>query len=146
MHEDLKGLPVSLSQVDDVERRTQLAALVRLRMDDQHAVLRLLISLTFCAVAWLWVCELGTTDISKTVEHPTRELRYLVDLNKASKTELLQLPGIGATLATRIIEYREDVAPFKDVADLEKVQGIGSKKRETVTPHVYIGSRDVVPM
>jgi competence protein ComEA len=59
-------------------------------------------------------------------------------LNNAPKNELLQLPGIGATLAERIVEYRDDVALFKNVTDLEKITGIGIKKRETATPYVYI--------
>ncbi|MCL2118230.1 MAG: helix-hairpin-helix domain-containing protein [Planctomycetaceae bacterium] len=142
MQEDLKGLPVPLSLVDDSERREQLVAVVRLREDDQWTVLRLLLVLVICVVAWLGFFESGKTNVSKTVKNPNRELQYLVDLNNAPKNELLQLPGIGATLAERIVEYRNDVALFKIVADLKKIQGIGDKKCETATPYVYIGDRD----
>ena len=138
MQEDLKGLPVPLSAVDDIERREQIAALMRLRADDQHTVLRLLLGLVICVLAWLWVCESGKHTMGSSVEHPIRDLHFRIDLNNAPKNELLQLPGIGTTLADRIIEYREDVALFKNVSDLEKIYGIGVKKREAATPYVFI--------
>lgn len=141
MNDDLKGLPVPLSMVDDSEHRRRFVAQVRLRADDQFTVFRLLIGMAICAVVWLGINESGSVNISKTTAYPNRELHYLVDLNNAPKTELLQLPGIGTTLAERIIEYREDVAPFKNVTDLEKITGIGVKKRETATPYVYISGQ-----
>ena len=141
MQEDHKGLPVPLSQVDDSERREQIVAILRLRSDDQYTVFRLLLGLAVCAMVWLGINESGSVNISKTTAYPYRELLYLVDLNNAPKNELLQIPGIGTTLAERIVEYREGVAPFKNVTDLEKITGIGVKKRETATPYVYIGGQ-----
>ncbi len=44
-----------------------------------------------------------------------------VDLNAASRDELMRLPGIGETMANRIIESR----PFKSPSDLTRVSGIG---------------------
>ena len=138
MQEDLKGLPVPLSQVDNTERREQIVALVRLRADDQSTVLLLLLGLAICALAWLWLWESGKTNVRNSIEHPIRKLQYLIDLNIAPKSELLQLPGIGTTLVDRIIEHREDVALFENVGDLEKIHGIGVKKREAASPYVYI--------
>ena len=138
-HEELKGLPVPLSALDDSERRKLLVAIVRLRSDDQFAVLWLLVCLMVCVLVWLWFFEFGKINASIIVENPVRGLSYQVDLNNAPKSELLQLPGIGATLAERIVEYREEVEPYQDVADLIKIQGIGVKKRESAMPYVYIG-------
>ena len=138
-HEELKGLPVPLSVLDDSERRERLVALVRLQGDDQIVVLGLLIALLVCGLIWLWCFESGRMNVAKIVENPVYELRFQVDLNNAPKNELLQLPGIGPTLAERIVEYREQVEPYQNVADLQKIQGIGVKKRESATPYVYIG-------
>lgn len=143
MQEDYKGLPVPLSQIDDVEHREQLAALVRLRCDDQHAALRLLIGLAVFVLAWLWFWESGKQNVGLTIERPTRELQYLIDLNNAPKNELLQLPGIGTTLADRIIEYREDVALFERASDLQKIHGIGVKKCDDATPYVYVSDNEM---
>ena len=138
MQDDLKGLPVPLSQVDDSERREQLVAIVRLRADDQHTVLWLLLGIAICFLAWLWFWESGKINVSSMVGNPNRELRYLIDLNNATKNELLQLPGIGEVLSERIVDYRINVAQFEKVTDLQNIQGIGIKKRESATPYVYI--------
>lgn len=52
----------------------------------------------------------------------------LLNINTATAEELDSLPGIGLTLAQRIIEYREENGPFRDVSALSAVEGIGSKK------------------
>lgn len=51
-----------------------------------------------------------------------------VNINTASKEELDKLPGIGPAIAERIIEYRTNIEPFRDIADIKKVPGIGEAK------------------
>jgi competence protein ComEA len=51
----------------------------------------------------------------------------MVDLNTANATELEALPGIGASTAARIVEYRTKNGPFKKIEELMNVQGIGEK-------------------
>jgi competence ComEA-like helix-hairpin-helix protein len=48
-----------------------------------------------------------------------------VNINEASKTELMKLGGVGPGGAQKIIEYRDAHGPFKKAQDLEKVDGIG---------------------
>lgn len=48
-----------------------------------------------------------------------------INLNDASKGELMKLEGVGAAAAQKIIAYREAHGPFKRVHDLEKVEGVG---------------------
>lgn len=62
---------------------------------------------------------LGRTQGSKLVE--------LVNLNRASEAEIEGLPGVGPTLAGRIIDWRLANGGFKSKADLQKVAGIGDK-------------------
>lgn len=50
-----------------------------------------------------------------------------VDLNSASADELATLPGIGPTLAERIIEHRGAAGPFSSKEALREVSGIGPK-------------------
>jgi comEA protein len=61
-----------------------------------------------------------------------------VNINTASKEELVALPGIGSTLAERIISYRENEGEFGSVDDLQKIKGISKKKLEKLKPHVTV--------
>lgn len=58
-------------------------------------------------------------------EIPVSEKVYLVNINTANTEQLCELPGIGDTLAKRIIEYRESNGPFADSRELMRVSGIG---------------------
>src|SRR5262245_5763973 len=49
----------------------------------------------------------------------------LVDLNKAERAELEQVPGIGPGLAQQITAERQKNGPFKSVEELRRVKGIG---------------------
>ena len=48
-----------------------------------------------------------------------------VNLNTADSTALEMLPGIGPSLAQRIIDYRQAHGPFERIEDLMQVSGIG---------------------
>lgn len=55
-----------------------------------------------------------------------------VNINTATKEQLETLPGIGPTLAQRIIDYRSENGFFSSCEDLLKVKGIGEKKLEKI--------------
>jgi competence protein ComEA len=63
----------------------------------------------------------------------------LIDINIASAEELDSLPGIGATLAQRIIEYREQNGPFINPEDIINVPGIGSGNYERFKDMITVG-------
>ena len=48
-----------------------------------------------------------------------------ININTASADALVALPGIGPTLAQRIVEYRQANGPFSRPEDIKKVKGIG---------------------
>lgn len=50
--------------------------------------------------------------------------KQLVNINQATKAELMSLTGIGATRAQAIIAYREANGPFKSIEEIMNVTGI----------------------
>lgn len=60
--------------------------------------------------------------------------RFQVDINTATWPELSQLPEVGETLARRIVESRERSGQFVDHKDLLRVNGIGPRTLELMTP------------
>lgn len=49
----------------------------------------------------------------------------LININTASAAELETLPGIGPSLAQRIVAYRQEHGPFRTIEDIKNVSGIG---------------------
>ena len=60
----------------------------------------------------------------------------LIDLNHASEQELQTLPGIGETLARRIVEYREENGGFQSEEDVLAVRGVGAATYEKIEPYI----------
>lgn len=52
------------------------------------------------------------------------ESSELININKASKEELMTLPGIGESKAEKIISYREQNGGFNSTEDIMQISGI----------------------
>jgi competence protein ComEA len=87
-----------------------------------------------------------------TAQHPVTEVREgggppptkgstpsaAVDLNRATATELEQLPGVGPVTAANILGWREQHGRFASVSELQQVDGIGAKTYARIAPHVRV--------
>lgn len=73
------------------------------------------------------VARIGAATSSTTGRASGAKLSQLVNLNRASEPEIEGLPGVGPTLAGRIIDWRLANGGFRSKADLQKVAGIGDK-------------------
>ncbi|KJS17354.1 MAG: hypothetical protein VR69_05245 [Peptococcaceae bacterium BRH_c4b] len=62
----------------------------------------------------------------------------MVNINTAGLAELDTLPGIGPSLAQRIISYREENGTFTDPEDIKKISGIGDKKYEQLKDFITV--------
>lgn len=60
----------------------------------------------------------------------------LVNINTADEKTLDSLPGIGPSMAKRIIEYRNTEGMFQSPEDLKKIKGIGDAKYEKLKDKV----------
>ena len=61
-----------------------------------------------------------------------------VNINTASAAEFEGLPGIGAAMAARIVEYRQKNGPFKKIEDLMNVRGLGEKNFLKLKPQLTL--------
>lgn len=61
-----------------------------------------------------------------------------VNINTGGIEELKNLPGVGESLAQKIIDYRNENGKFKDVEDLKNVSGIGDKKFESMKEYILV--------
>ncbi len=60
-----------------------------------------------------------------------------INVNTATVEQLQQLPGIGPVTAQSIVNARVD-KPYKSVADLDRVKGIGPKTLDKIRPFVVL--------
>ena len=73
-----------------------------------------------------------------TTLEPDAALTYRVDLNRADRAQLLQLPGVGENLARRIEDYRAKHNGFRRLEELRQVGGIGPTLLERLRPLVCV--------
>lgn len=62
--------------------------------------------------------------------------KFQVNVNQADWPELVQLPGVGRTLAERLIAEREERGAFQSVDELSRVEGIGPRTIERIRSYV----------
>lgn len=62
----------------------------------------------------------------------------IVNINTATQTELETLPGIGPSLALRIVNYRKENGKFSSIEDIKNVSGIGEAKYEDIKNYIKI--------
>ena len=67
-----------------------------------------------------------------------------VNVNSATKEELMSLNGIGEVKAQAIIDYRTKNGPFKSMADLDKVSGIGEGTLKKIEKDVSLSGKTTV--
>lgn len=60
-----------------------------------------------------------------------------VNINTATKEELMSLQGIGEVLSERIIEYRKN-AKFNSIDEIQQVKGIGEKTFEKLKDSIAV--------
>ncbi|MDZ4656573.1 MAG: helix-hairpin-helix domain-containing protein [Bythopirellula sp.] len=103
----------------------------------QHQSLLVLVSSCLLMLASYWLYLGGHR--GQLIEIDRAEpltAKYLVDVNRADWPEMIQLPGLGETLALRIIADRQEHGPFRDIEDLDRVEGIGLRTLERIRPYV----------
>lgn len=75
-------------------------------------------------------------DTSKAEVMAEEEITEKININTATKSELIDLPGVGESTADKIIDYRTKSISFRKPEDLMNVKGIGKKKFEKLKKYI----------
>jgi hypothetical protein len=74
------------------------------------------------------------------VKHPKSKQIPVVQLNIVDSTTLLDLPGIGPYMASRILKYRDRLGGFSAMEQLREVKGMDSARYDKISPFVKLDS------
>lgn len=75
---------------------------------------------------------------AETQHYITIDDQIYLDINRADAHDLSHLPGVGETLAERIIQYRNAHGPFASIDGLMAVDGIGEGKMSGIRPYIAV--------
>jgi competence protein ComEA len=105
-----------------------------LRRTDQAAV-AVVVAASLIAIAgwWIWNGQLRGRLIDIEQAEPIA-VDFKIDVNAADWPELALMPNIGEQLAKRIVADRAERGPYRDLADLRRVRGIGPKTLDSMKP------------
>ena len=106
-----------------------------LRRADQAAVAALIAAALAATLGW-WIAHGGWRGRLIEIQRAEqRTARFVVDINTADWPELMQLPGIGETLARRIVESRKTSGLFAKHDDLRRAsRGLARKRWSKSVP------------
>ncbi len=89
------------------------------------------------SIAGYWIAQGGARGRMIELDRaPRQHASFQVDINEAQWPELSQLPGVGETIAHRIVESRARDGRFADLEELRRVRGIGPKTLERMKPYL----------
>ena len=61
-----------------------------------------------------------------------------ININTATQTEFETLPGVGASTALKIINYRKENGNFSSIEDIKNVPGIGDSKFDNIKDNITV--------
>lgn len=68
----------------------------------------------------------------------SKDKNLIVNINTASHSELMKLNGVGESIASKIIDYRETHGGFSSIEEIMNVSGIGKKVFEKIKDNIRI--------
>ncbi len=124
-------------------------------MDKKHLPYNILLCITVAAVALMAVYNFALRSsgypvlvryaipASSAVQPEQKsaavfEANFPLELNSATREELMLIPGIGEVLSQRIVAYREEIGGFDSLSQLMEVKGIGEATYQKISAYLYL--------
>ena len=136
------GVLVPEQQTQEVEQHVAALDLPALQAlhEQNNALQAELVTLKEELANFAAASETSAVSTQEQAVQETKDFAGRVNINTASQSELESLPGIGATKARSIIEYRTTSGGFRSSEELLNVKGIGQKTYDTLAPLITVGS------
>ena len=101
-------------------------------MKNGRSILLLVIALSVSMVLGVFIgrnvnsghVSLSAEDFSAETRNSRESMDYRLDINTATKSQLMELPGIGEVMAERIVAYRTEHGMFSSIEEIQNVPGI----------------------
>jgi len=120
--------------IDEVERKTGINFFHALPDDVEEQI-----ESNLAIDKWSFRSTKGYSGSSTyTTKYEKLEGQPKINVNNASKGELMRLPGIGDKLSDKIIAYRSVYGGFRTIDDLQSVKGIGVKTVAKLKPYATV--------
>ena len=106
----------------------------------------LVLSVVFILTLFAWIRSVSQKEEVNLVRaEKKREIDasrlFPLDINKASKEDLMILEGIGPSKAEAIIVYRKTKGGFQNISQLKEVKGIGQATYEKIRDQVCVSGK-----
>jgi competence protein ComEA len=81
---------------------------------------------------------LNDHDVLNVPRQPEEQDQIRLSINTSGLDELVRLPGIGPSIAQRIIDYRAEHGLFQNIEELMNVPGIGPGKYDAISSQICL--------
>lgn len=78
----------------------------------------------------------ATTRPTKTTTEIT--VKFPIDINKATKNELMEIDGVGEVIAKKIISHKKSIKYYSNLSQLKDISGIGDATYEKLKKYLYV--------
>jgi len=99
-----------------------------------HTVRALILFGAVCSAALSFACSTRKLYDPSPPHRGAVSAPILVDINAADKEQLAKLPGIGPSLAERIVEYRNRYGRFRKITHVLLIEGLSERRFREIAP------------
>lgn len=74
----------------------------------------------------------------KNIKTTTVTIKFPIDINKATKSQLMEIDGVGEVTAEKIISYKKTIKYYSNLMQLKDISGIGDATYKKLKKYLYV--------